>query len=177
MDLTEFHANLFGSLEARFRELGFETSRAADAPAGSVQVSDSLMFLLPVTEDDDRVLADLRFVKISDNRYCVQIFLTIFTDLEEGYMELEKAVPVLNYRTMLGCYGMFPEMRQFWHKYSMVIREFDMIDGAEGFAVALLDDLDLIREQVTGVFEPIKALASGGITYKEAVDAGLIVEL
>lgn len=177
MSIQEFQNDLFQALQARFGELGFDAHTVADAPEQGSQVGETLLFMMPITENGDVALADLRFVGLPDERYYVQIFLTIFNELKEGYEELERAIPILNYRAEFGAYGMLPGTRQFWQKYAFAVRELDLIDGPEGFAVALLDMLDLIREQNTAIYQTITALASGDVKYSDAVQAGLIGEL
>ena len=172
--MQKFQSDLFNMLEARILELGFDFERADGSGGDSSQLGDTLLFLLPITEDDDRALTDLRFIQIDDERFCIQVFLTIFNNLEDGYDELEKALPALNLYTRFGSYGMLKAQRQFWNKYVFAIRELDLTDGPEGVAVALLDVLDLIREQNTAIYETVAALASGSMTYQEAIQSGLI---
>ena len=176
MEINEFQSELFRILEERFRELGFETERVPGLGESGRQAGDTLLFLMPVTEKDDRVITDIRFVMIGGERYCIQLFFTIFTDLKDGYEELEKAVPALNFYARFGTYGMLPSQRHFWQRYSVPLRELDLTDGAQGFAVALLDVLDLIREQNTLIYDIIASLASGRTTYEAVVQAGLISE-
>jgi len=178
MNIRDFQSELFGILEARFKSLGFETETVADnTMEESGQIGDTLLFLLPITENDDRALTDLRFAAIDNSRYYMQIYLTIFTGLEHGYGELEKALPTLNYHVRLGAYGLLPSKREFFNKYAFIVRELDLTDGAEGFAVALLDALDIMREQNTAYYGAVSALASGAVTYEEEVRAGLIAAL
>ena len=172
VDVVKFQAELFAILEAHLNELDIEVAKGPGDGAG--QIGDTLLFLLHITEDGGSAMADLRFAGIDEERVYVQIYLTIFNDLEDGYAELEKALPVLNYFSTIGAYGMFPPGRQFWHKYSLVVREFDFFDGADGFAVALMDVLDLIREQNTAIYDTVAALASGAVTHQEAVQSGLL---
>jgi hypothetical protein len=170
MNINDFQSELFDTLETRFKELGFETETVADnVPEESAQIGKALLFLLPITENDDRALTDLRFAAIDDNRYYVQIFMTIFSGLGQGYFELEKALSTLNYHAILGAYGVLPSNREFFCKYGFIVRDFDLIDGAQGFAAALLDALDIMREQITGAYDFAAALASGATPYEDSI--------
>jgi hypothetical protein len=174
MDIQILQRELFRLLDEQFKELGFDVQHM---DGGSGQIGGTMMFLLPVTEEGDTLLADLRMAEFdgeNDKLRYVQMFFTIFSELGDRYEELEKIVPALNYYARLGSYGMYPPKRQFWHKYNFVIRDLDMIDGADGIAVALLDELDMIRQQNTELYELVTALASGAITYSEAVEKGVI---
>ena len=159
--------------------MNFETEIIAEnAVEAGAQIGNTLLLLLPITENDDRALADLRLVAIDESRYFVQVFLTIFKELGSGgYDELQKALPALNYGAALGAYGMLPSKSEFFYKYGFVVRELDLIDGAQGFALALLDALDIIREQNTAVYDVVAALASGALTYEDAVNSGIISAL
>jgi hypothetical protein len=173
MNIQQFQSELFKILKARFDELGFDAESLGAEEAGP-QVGGTLLFLLPITENDDRALTDLRLVAIGENKYYVQIFMTLFTELENGYDELEKALSALNYYAGLGTYGMLEAKREFYHKYCFLLRELDLIDGAQGFALALLDALDIIREQTTKIYPIASALASGALSYESALSGGLI---
>ncbi len=177
MDIREFQRELFKALNARFVELGFDAEAISDAEEGGPQIGDTLLFLLPITESDDRALADLRLVAIGESRYYVQIFMTLFTGLEKGYGELAQALPALNYYAGLGSYGTLEAKREFYLKYCFIVRELDLIDGAKGFAAALLDALDIVREQSAAVYPVAAALASGALTYAEALQKGILREI
>jgi hypothetical protein len=174
MTIQDFSHELFGLLKSRLEELGFDTEAVTDMPEGGRQIGGTLLFALPVTEDNDRVLTDLRLLAVDEERYCIQIYITVFTGLREGYAELQKLLPALNYHEMLGAYGILEAEREFFHKYSLPLRELDLIDGALGFALALLDTLDLIREQNTVLYPLAAALASGRLTYGEALQNGIV---
>lgn len=169
MNASDFQKELIQTLNERFTELGFDTRLVPDAPEGGGQIGDTLAFLMPITERGDRVLTELRFAVSGGETYYVQIFTTLFTELNESLSELERLLGALNYKTGFGAYGVLHESGLLWHKYGCAVREFDFIDGAEGFAVALLDILDLIREQYTAVYGVLTAVASGAVAGEQAL--------
>jgi hypothetical protein len=153
-----FQTELFRHLSSRFKELRFPLEQVPDQ-AGA-QLGDTLMLMLPVTPQD-QALADLRFLRLR-GQCCVQLFLTLFTELAAApYGELEKAAPALNYYAPIGSYGVFAPKGQFWHKYNFFLRDLDWVDGPQGFAMALLDTLDLLRDQNTRLYPFLLPIASG----------------
>lgn len=111
MDADKF----LNALEKLLKQSGVET---AALPGVEPQIGHTLRTLLPVTEKGDKVLTEFMMAEYTDDVLLLQIYTTMIMEIGPGYDALKEAILEWNLMDPFGAFGIYPEERQLFHKYT-----------------------------------------------------------
>lgn len=139
------------------------------------QLGQTLRALMPVGEEGDEILMEFQLFRYNEKALFLQFYSTLVTDIPpEHEAELNRAIVGMNFRCMLGSYGIYRPLKQFYHKYGLLLEEHvPTCDLSDRVTVVL----GALYRLVTDVFPIARGLAYGVITVEEAERKGLLLPL
>lgn len=135
-----------------------------------------LRAIVPMGNDEiiRAALADIAIVTTARGTEIAQIFFTLTAELAENAAEeIRKAVPSLNFYSLIGSYGVY-DNSQVYFKYSIALSE---IDDSELRAGEILDALAASFESLNTVYDAVMTIAEGAMDYETAVQKELVPKM
>lgn len=168
--MTEKHyGEIFSIIENEIKSVGLEV-KIIENPDGKL-----LRTAIPCGSSEEfTALADMALVTLGSGTELAQIYFTLTAELsEEASAELNKAFPTLNFYSIIGSYGIF-NSSQVYFKYAVALSE---ADDAELHASEVLDAYAVAHESLCTAYDVVMAMASGALTYADAVKNELLPEM
>lgn len=160
---------VFGDMEKRLRDTGIQVKNAP--PGDPSQLGETLCALIPVNQADEMVLLEMMFVKLSEAVGMIRFFTTLAVDIEKGYDALLQADEYMNFFSPVGTFGLVPEEKQFFHKYSILV---EAEDGAERHINQVRRAFDVVYATLSSYLPAVLALTEEGKSFQEVLDQGLL---
>lgn len=139
MDVNEF----IGTLGAILQENGVE---CAVVPGEEIQIGDTLRALVPVTEENDQVLMEVMVAPCDEDVLIVQLFSTIIPEIGPGYEALKDEILDWNLVCPFGSFGICRQLRQFYHKYVLLVTSDKNALDLAGHVARLLSMIAVVIE-------------------------------
>ncbi len=149
MDVAAFLNNL----EALLKKMGYETAAVkGEAP----QIGDTLRAMLPVDETGNKVLLEVLVGEYNEHTILVQMYTTMIAEIGPGYEALKEMLLDWNMICPVGAFGIYRQMRQFYHKYNYLVPK----DGnAEACAKEIFYIIHLSLDVIAEIFPDVVRLS------------------
>lgn len=150
MDIDQF----FIELQTLLKKIGLETHMLKSEDPETV---DTLRAMVPVTEKGDHVLVEVMAVPYTDDSYLLQLYTTMIAEIGPGYDALKDALLDWNLTCPFGAFGIYKQLRQFYHKYTYLMP----VDvPADEMAKEIFYILNLVHAAITPIY-PAAVRVSG----------------
>lgn len=164
--LQETHDAVMAMLKQTAEEIGSEAR--LDTLQNGVTL---LSFVCPMHDDGTGlVLFQVSLLRENDEWELLQVASTLQPSIGKNLPQLEKAVARWNFDALVGCYGIYYQADQLYHKYRLLLTQ---NEDAAVIAQRASDALTAIYDELARRFDTAEALVAGTLTFEQATAQGM----
>ena len=144
MDITAVNT-MFESVRTELSALGIDSTYTPGI--GDPQVGRTLRILLPVTDDGNAVITELMVTTLSNDLDLLMLYTTVVVNIGDRYDELVRKLVPWNMQCPFGAFGIYEQLRQLYHKYTLPFPSDTDPEAAAGQALVMLGVLNQVLSE------------------------------